>query len=55
MLQVVDLKDISISGEILENIKPHGTIVLWEKEDYDKVGQWTDEDVHNRIIQLFVK
>lgn len=30
-----------------------GTIVLWEGEAYDAIGQWTDQDVDDRIIELF--
>ena len=29
-----------------------GTVVLWEGEEYDSVGQWTDLDVKNRIIEI---
>jgi hypothetical protein len=30
-----------------------GTVVLWEGQAYDVIGQWTDQDVENRIIELF--
>ena len=30
-----------------------GNIVLWEGQSYDAIGQWTDQDVENRIIELF--
>lgn len=29
-----------------------GTVVLWEKEEYDSIGQWTDLDVKNKIIEI---
>jgi len=29
-----------------------GSVVLWEGEDYDLIGQWTDEDVQHRILEL---
>lgn len=30
-----------------------GTFVLWEGAAYDAIGQWTDQDVEDRIIELF--
>lgn len=29
-----------------------GNIVLWEGKSYDAVGQWTDEDVKTRLLQI---
>lgn len=31
---------------------PHQTIILWEKEAYEAIGQWTDTDVKNRLLEL---
>jgi hypothetical protein len=28
-------------------------IVLWEKEGYDAIGQWTDTDVINKVLELY--
>ena len=33
--------------------KEVGVIILWEKESYDAIGQWTDTDVTNRIKELY--
>ena len=30
-----------------------GTIVLWENAEYDSIGQWTDQDVIDRITELY--
>lgn len=30
-----------------------GNIILWEGAAYDAIGQWTDQDVEDRIIELF--
>lgn len=27
-------------------------LVLWENEEYTEIGQYTDEDVNNRILEL---
>ena len=32
---------------------PTGTVVLWEGPAYDAIGQWTDQDVEDRIIELY--
>lgn len=28
-------------------------IVLWEGNDYDAIGQWTDDDVVNRLKEIY--
>jgi hypothetical protein len=30
-----------------------GNIILWQGSDYDAIGQWTDQDVINRILELY--
>jgi hypothetical protein len=30
-----------------------GQVVLWEGEEYDSIGQWTDQDVTDRLISLY--
>jgi hypothetical protein len=30
-----------------------GEITLWQGEEYDEVGQWTDADVENKIKELY--
>ena len=32
---------------------PLGAIVLWSGDDYDTIGQWTNADVQNKILQLY--
>jgi len=29
-------------------------ITLWEGEEYDKIGQWTDVDVKDKLLSLLV-
>lgn len=33
----------------------YAPIVLWDKTDYDNIGQWTDENVAKRIIEILNK
>ena len=28
------------------------SLLLWEGNDYSNIGQWTDNDVNNRILEL---
>ncbi len=28
-------------------------VILWENEDYIKIGQWTDEDVEKQLKKIF--
>jgi hypothetical protein len=30
-----------------------GRVLLWSGADYDAIGQWTDQDVINRLNQLY--
>ena len=33
--------------------KEIGNITLWEGAAYDAIGQWTDTDVQNRILEMY--
>lgn len=41
-----DKKVVAHTKSILKDV------VLWEKEAYDAIGQWTDEDVKQRLLQI---
>lgn len=41
LLQVVDVKSLNVNPRILEKIKPHGTIIVWQ--NIDKFGNDEDE------------
>ncbi len=30
-----------------------GPVVLWKGDSYDSIGQWTDTDVQNRLIEIY--
>lgn len=46
-----DLKS-KVSCSILISPINQRNLVLWEGEDYVKIGNWVYEDVKNRIIEL---
>jgi len=39
---------IADTGEKIDR----SNIIVWKDEEYDLAGQWTDEDLHNKLIQL---
>lgn len=49
--RVVDLQsEKKVFAVISELYEP---VDLWAGADYDAIGQWTDTDVANRIIEIF--
>lgn len=53
-IEIFEMIDNPIKKEVWVSCRNHPTrILLWKDEEYDMVGQWTDTDVINRIIQLF--
>jgi hypothetical protein len=51
ILQLVDMPTNKIVVAITREV---GRITLWEGDAYDTIGQWTDQDVINRINELYV-
>jgi hypothetical protein len=48
--QIIDVpKNKIVSASTVE----FGTIILWEGEEYDAIGQWTDTDVINKIKTIY--
>ena len=41
---------VYISFESAQNYRM--SFILWQGDDYVAIGQWTDNDVKNKIIQL---
>lgn len=51
VIRVVDLPKQKIVRCFCEELEE--AIVLWEGNAYDAIGQWTDDDVLNRIVELY--
>ena len=47
--QVVDIAEQKTVQAYTNEI---GMIILWQGEEYDAIGQWTDTDVINKIKSL---
>jgi hypothetical protein len=53
-IEITSIEDSSVDKKVTARINgAPGTIVLWEGEAYDKIGQWTDADVANRIKEIY--
>jgi hypothetical protein len=43
----------SFEKNIIAHTSEFGSVVLWDGEAYDAIGQWTDSDVQARLFELF--
>jgi hypothetical protein len=50
ILQLVDMPTNKIVVAVTREV---GRITLWEGDTYDAIGQWTDQDVINRINEIY--
>jgi len=51
-VSVIRMIDIPGEKRVLVQTRELGEIVVWEGAAYDEIGQWTDLDVHNRLIEI---
>lgn len=51
IIQLTDTLDSVIATIAMDSERPIN-LILWEGESYTKIGQWTDEDVKKRIIEM---
>lgn len=54
-LEVYSVIDEPSSKKVTANLNGFGKVVLWEGAAYDAIGQWTDDDVKNRLIEIYSK
>lgn len=53
-IKIVQIVDLPASKKVIANTFANvGPVVLWEGEAYDNIGEWTDEQVMDRINELF--
>jgi hypothetical protein len=52
-LNVICVNDFPDRKLVQAQIQEIGMVVLWKDAEYDQIGQWTDNDVINRIIELY--
>jgi len=49
--RVVDLPKQKVVRCFCEELEE--AIILWEGAAYDAIGQWSDSDVQNRLVELY--
>lgn len=53
-IEIFEMIDNPVKKTVWVSCRNHPTkILLWEKESYDQIGQWTETDVVNRILELY--
>jgi hypothetical protein len=45
--------DFPVDRKVYTFTEELGRILLWEGDEYDAIGQWTDDDVATRLIELY--
>jgi hypothetical protein len=53
-IEIFEMIDNPVKKEVWVNCRNHPTkILLWKGESYDEIGQWTNDDVISRILELY--
>jgi hypothetical protein len=58
-IEIVEMTDSPITKKVTVRIKGSSpskfqkNIVLWQGDEYDAIGQWTDQDVEDRIKEIY--
>lgn len=50
---ILAMTDLPTEKKVYVTTEELGRILLWEGQSYDEAGQWTDEDVANKLIELY--
>jgi hypothetical protein len=52
-LEIFSVIDEPSNKKVTALLKHFGKITLWEGDAYDEIGQWTDDDVKERLIEIY--
>lgn len=52
-ITIVEVVDNPSRKIVWATTKEVGKVILWKDSDYDAIGQWTDSNVSNRVIELY--
>lgn len=54
-LNITKIEDLPVERKVIAytDHQEARIIVLWEEDVYDEIGQWTDEDVANRLKEIY--
>lgn len=50
---ILAMTDLPVEKKVYVMTEELGRITIWEGQEYDDAGQWTDTDVANRLIELY--
>jgi len=53
IINVTLIVDYPSSKKVQAQTQEIGVITLWTGSSYDAIGQWTDQDVINRIYEMY--
>lgn len=53
VINIERMVDLPNERTVFAMTRELGRIELWVGDAYDAIGQWTDDDVQNRIIELY--
>lgn len=52
-IEIIYMTDSPVRKTVTAVCKNYpSTLVLWKDAEYDAIGQWTDTDVINRVLEL---
>ncbi len=54
-IEVLKIIDEFTNKKVVAFTKNAGIIILWEGDQYDEIGQWTDDDVKAKIASIYNK
>jgi hypothetical protein len=55
-IKIIQLVDLPIDKKVIaQTYSQIGSIVLWEGEAYDAIGDWTNQDVIDRVKEMFTE
>lgn len=55
-IKIIQIVDLPLEKRIIAHtFNQFGPIVLWEGDDYDKIVDWTNEDVIDRVKEIFTE
>ena len=53
-ITIHNITDMSfMEKKVIAHTSEFGSVVLWEGDAYDTIGQWTDTDVTARIKEIY--
>lgn len=51
-VNVLKMMDLPKDKMVIVMTREAGDHVLWKDEEYDQIGQWTDQDVANKLTEI---